>query len=116
MTADQRVTTARAYLAGIRKHNAADLPFSVLLREAAELRRQLGQVLDAVDGMVTITAADVPAVMGALADAATLLERRAGQWCGSCETSPAGCCDQHLDDLDAATRYKSLALALAGPR
>ena len=133
MSADQRVTSARAYLTGIRKHKVADLPFSVLLREAAELRRQLGQVLDAVGqdgeiqgsrtasgtdpgGVTTIVPNDLGTVLGALADAATWLERRAGQWCGGCENSPTGCCEQHLDDLDAATRYRSLGRTLGDDR
>lgn len=46
---DQRVTSAREYLASIRKHKVSSLPDTVLIREAAELRRQLGQVLDAID-------------------------------------------------------------------
>ena len=48
MSADQRVTAAREYLGYARKVTLADLPHSVLLRMAAELRRQLGQVLDYV--------------------------------------------------------------------
>jgi hypothetical protein len=48
MTADARVQLAREYLAGVRKHKVSTLPPSVLVRECAELRRQLGQVLDAI--------------------------------------------------------------------
>lgn len=47
--ADQRVTSAREYLTGIRQHKVSTLPPSVMLRECAELRRQLGQVLDVID-------------------------------------------------------------------
>ena len=43
-----RVTAAREYLASVRKHKVTALPPSVLLRECAELRRQLGQVLGAI--------------------------------------------------------------------
>jgi hypothetical protein len=47
---DDRLTWAREYLAGSRQRKLADLPPSLLLREAAELRRQLGQVFDVIDG------------------------------------------------------------------
>ncbi len=56
--------------------------------------------------------ADRPTVLGALADAADLLERQAAQWCPDCEASPAECCGEHLADLDAATAYRSLAAKL----
>lgn len=48
MTADQRAANAREYLASVRQHKVTALPPSVLVRECAELRRQLGQVLDAI--------------------------------------------------------------------
>ena len=51
MTADQRVTAAREYLDYARKVHVADFPHSPLTRMAAELRRQLGQVLDVVTEM-----------------------------------------------------------------
>jgi hypothetical protein len=46
--ADQRVAAARKYLGYARKIQVADLPHSALMRMAAELRRQLGQVLDVI--------------------------------------------------------------------
>ncbi len=48
MSADPRVQLAREYLAGVRQHKVTTLPPSVLMRECAELRRQLGQVLDTI--------------------------------------------------------------------
>jgi hypothetical protein len=48
VTADQRVTNAREYLGYARALKVADLPYPALVRLAAELRRQLGQVLDVV--------------------------------------------------------------------
>jgi hypothetical protein len=45
---DVRVEHAREYLGYARKVTVADLPPSPLMRLAAELRRQLGQVLDVV--------------------------------------------------------------------
>lgn len=47
MSGDTRVEIARDYLAAVRKHKVTMLPPSILTRECAELRRQLGQVLDA---------------------------------------------------------------------
>jgi hypothetical protein len=45
---DQRITQAREYLAWVQQTDVLHMPPSALLREAAESRRQLGQVLDAV--------------------------------------------------------------------
>jgi hypothetical protein len=47
---DQRITAAREYLRGVQQSDVLHLPPSALLRECAESRRQLGQVLAAVDG------------------------------------------------------------------
>jgi vacuolar-type H+-ATPase subunit B/Vma2 len=95
MTADPRVTAARAFLAEAKQRKFADKPNSVLVREAAELRHQLSQVLKAIDaadetprprprldgsvgeasfvardGSGILTPADVLNVLSALADAA----------------------------------------------
>jgi len=45
MSADTRLTAAREFLAAARKHKVAELPPSLLMRECAELRRLLSQVL-----------------------------------------------------------------------
>jgi hypothetical protein len=42
---DQRITLARQYLAEVSGTSVEALPPSVLMRECAELRRQLGNVL-----------------------------------------------------------------------
>jgi hypothetical protein len=42
---DQRVTLAREYLAEARQRGVEQLPPTLLMREDAELRRLLGQVL-----------------------------------------------------------------------
>jgi hypothetical protein len=47
---DQRITLAREYLAATRARDINHLPPSRLMAEVAETRRQLGQVLAAVDG------------------------------------------------------------------
>ena len=43
--ADERAELARAYLAAARQRDVETLPPSLLMRECAELRRLLGQVL-----------------------------------------------------------------------
>lgn len=45
---DQRIVYAREYLGYARGIKVSELPHSALIRMAAELRRQLGQVLDYV--------------------------------------------------------------------
>jgi Ser/Thr protein kinase RdoA (MazF antagonist) len=56
VTADPRVTAAREFLQHARTGpKPTALPRIVLDREDAELRRQLGQVLDAIDQAPTLT-------------------------------------------------------------
>jgi hypothetical protein len=103
VTADQRLTAAREFLAGARKHKVAELPPSVLIREDAELRRQLGQVLAVLDESV--------GVLGeALADA--IQYRDPGGLCDACDASVASICDDHADDLNKTDAYLALAAAL----
>jgi hypothetical protein len=47
---DQRITTAREYLADVQQSDVLHLPPSALLRECAESRRQLQAVLAVIDG------------------------------------------------------------------
>jgi hypothetical protein len=47
---DQRIQSAREYLAAAQKRDVLHLPPSALLRECAESRRQLAQVLAVIDG------------------------------------------------------------------
>jgi hypothetical protein len=61
---DQRITLAREYLAGAQQRDVLHLPPSALLRECAESRRQLGQVLDAATGQAS-TLAGIRAVLAA---------------------------------------------------
>lgn len=106
MSADQRVINAREYLGYARAVKVADLPYPALVRLAAELRRQLGQVLDAMaagdatrvtpDGSATLSAVDVQTVLGALADAA---------WWQAQHGTP-----------ERAARYRSLARSLGDDR
>ena len=79
MNADQRVANARQYLGYAAAIEVADLPYPALLRLAAELRRQLSQVLDAIgaeavtrvrpDGSAQLSVIDVQTVLGALSAA-----------------------------------------------
>src|SRR5258708_37733147 len=46
--ADQRVAHAREFLDAIRPYKVADRPHSVLMREDADLRRFVGQLLDVI--------------------------------------------------------------------
>lgn len=62
---------------------------------------------------VTLTAAQAAAVRRALADAEVYRRQRAAAWCADCESSPAGSCTDHVDDLDAADAYRDLASGLA---
>jgi hypothetical protein len=48
MNAVQRLAAAREYLGYARAVKVGDLPYPALVRFAAELRRQLGQVLDVI--------------------------------------------------------------------
>jgi hypothetical protein len=77
VTAGQRVTMAREFLDGARKRKVAEMPPSVLMRECAELRRLLGQVLDVISEAVTLTGADLTTMITALEDAADYRRSRA---------------------------------------
>lgn len=77
MSADQRVTYAREFLTGARKHKVAELPPSVLMREDAELRRQLGQVLDvAAELEAEAQGAPETAALAAILEALAVWETR----------------------------------------
>ena len=102
-----RVTLAREYLASVRQHKVTTLPPSVLVRECAELRRQLGQVLDAEDGLV-LTADQRDLIRAALDEAAEARTERVTAWCNGCATAPDDCCPEHAVDLDQADEYRQL--------
>ena len=52
---DQRITQAREHLAVVERTDVLRMPPSALLRECAESRRQLGQVLAAYDDLARET-------------------------------------------------------------
>jgi hypothetical protein len=127
--AGRRVAAAREYLDAIRPHPVSGRPHSVLVREDAELRRVLGQVLDCITeaagtqvsgmspgGAAVLSQADLPQVLGALAAAAGLHEERAAGYCDECRVHPAELCGEHAGDLEAATAYRALAVRLGEDR
>jgi hypothetical protein len=60
--------------------------------------------------------AQLPTMLAALEDAATLRTERANAYCLRCSEHPSGACDEHLDDLDAAKRYRQMAQEIEGQR
>jgi hypothetical protein len=116
VSADQRVNAAREYLTSVRRRKVGELPPSVLVRECAELRRLLGQVLDVVEdvevtaqdeevtavtmwGGLHIAAADARTVLQALSDAAE---------CAEDEHFPASPTEE------TAARYRELIARIGG--
>ncbi len=63
---------------------------------------------------VLLTAGQEVIVAEALADAEKYRRDRAEAWCSDCQSHPAGSCEDHVDDLDAADAYRDLAAGLAG--
>jgi hypothetical protein len=109
VTADQRVETAREYLDGARRRKVTELPPSLLMRECAELRRLLGQVLDVLDSAVTLDQDQAATVLDALDFAAEYRRYRASLTCEACAQHPAELCEDHAADLDRADDYDRLA-------
>lgn len=110
ITADQRVTMAAEFLAGARKRKVAELPPSLLIREVAELRRQLGQVLDVAGHAIALDDGQREVLAQALADALDYRDLRvnSGQ-CHDCEEHPAALCEDHAADLELTDAYLALA-------
>jgi hypothetical protein len=115
VSGDVRPSIAADYLASVRKHKVTHLPPSVMVREIAELRRQLGQVLDFIEDQGhTLTGAQRATVLAALEDAIAYRSERATAWCEDCQDHPAQCCDKHADDLDRADAYRALTREIGG--
>jgi hypothetical protein len=131
VTTDNRVTRAREYLSGARRRKVTELPPPLLERECAELRRQVGQLLDVVDeaialaaddstgvwldGSATLTPADVKTVLGALDDGSEYKRDRANG-CPDCAFTEGGLCAACDSRLATATAYDVLARTLRGAR
>jgi hypothetical protein len=110
--ADRRVTAAREFLRHVRTGpKPAAMPRSALDRQAAELRKLLGQVLDwAGTRPATTSDAQREVLAQALADAITY--RDPAGFCPGCEQDPYGLCDDHAGDLDLTDSYLQLAAEL----
>lgn len=113
MTGDARVTLAREFLDGARRRKMTELPPSLLIRECAELRRQLGQVLDVIAAGACLNEDQAATVLAALDDAAVHIRERAAN-CPECAASPADLCDGCDDRLSRAELYDDLADQIGG--
>jgi hypothetical protein len=101
------------YLHGARKRKVNQLPPSILVRECAELRRQLGQTLDVIAAGVVLTDAQRDTVLDAL-DVAADYKRDRAATCPDCEASPAELCGTCEWRLAHADEYDALAETLRG--
>jgi hypothetical protein len=116
MTADARVTTAREYLDGARRRKVTELPPTLLIRECAELRRLLGQVLDAIGEGALLTTDQLETVLLALREARDV-HVRGMIGCADCDAAESAgldACERHQPDDDQADRYTALGELLAG--
>ncbi len=112
MTADHRVALGPRVPRRARKRKVATLQPSLLIRECAELRRLLGQVLDVIEGQTAVLDADQAAiVLSALEDASDGIRERAAH-CPDCAASPADLCDGCADRLSRAEGYDDLTAKL----
>jgi hypothetical protein len=108
---DIRLRAARKFLAHIRSGpKPSALPRLAIDREDVELRRQLGQVLDVLDG--------VSGVLGhALTDAITYRDPAPVAVCPQCTAVKAawsgrGLCDDHAEDQARTSAYLAAAAEL----
>lgn len=77
---------------------------------AMEAAHELGALLMVLDAAPpALTRDDTATVLAALQDAAEYRTERAAQFCDDCSRHPAGACETHVDDLDAADGYRQLA-------
>ena len=111
MTVDQRVDQAREFLAGARKRKVAELPPSVLARELAECRRQLGQVLDVIAENPPLTNAQREVLRHALGD--VIAWRTDTEPCGSCQYAAPALCSEHAEAVAMRDAYIKLARELS---
>lgn len=112
---DVRVTAAREFLDGARRRKVTELPPSLLIRECAELRRLLGQVLDVIAAGVCLDDDQAATVLAALDDAAGHIRERAAN-CPECAASPADLCDGCAGRLARSDAYDDLARQIGDKR
>ena len=106
MTGSERVANAQEFLASARKRKVTELPPSVLMREDAELRRQLGVVLDLIG--------EASEVLGrAFADAIGYREPPSFcEFCSAHAPELGELCDEHAADALLVGAYVELAAEL----
>ena len=109
--ASQRIALAREYLSAALSRRVGELPPTVLLRECAELRRQLGAVLAAIDAGKLLDVGQAATVLAALDDASGSIRDRAA-YCPACAAHPADLCDECAHRLAHAEAYDLLAATL----
>lgn len=110
MAADQRLVSAREFLDAIRPYKVTSRPPSVLVREDAELRRMLGQVLDVIRESVSLTDDHLVTLSLALTDAIDW--RTPAMACSNCDATESGLCSDHAGDVALVDRYLALAREL----
>jgi hypothetical protein len=103
----ERVELACRFLAEARQRSVEQMPPTLLMRECAELRRLLGQVLDVIDQAPALTEMQRIVLGQVLADA--IAYREPTGLCRDCEAHPAGLCEDHAEDLDKTDAYLALA-------
>lgn len=109
--AGQRVTAAREFLTGARKRRVGELPPSLLMREDAELRRQLGHVLGYLGEVVVLDSDQLEVLGRALPDAIGYTDPPLH--CEACDALPGDeLCAECTAGLAAAGFYLGLARGL----
>jgi hypothetical protein len=107
-TTDPRLTAASEYLGYARGLKVADLPRDGLIRLAAELRRQLGQVLGYL-GEVVVLGPDRLEVLGRVFSDAVRFNDVAVH-CEACDALPGDeLCPEDAAGFAAGTSYLNLA-------
>ena len=85
-------------------------------RERGELLARVAETCVLPDGAALLAPADLLVVLDALADAAVLRGTRGRACCLDCIGFPAGQCEAHREDLDAAAAYEVTAARLGDYR
>jgi hypothetical protein len=108
VSADPRLTAAREYLGYARQRKVADLPHTAVVRLAAELRRQLGSVLDYVGEVVALDPDQVEVLGRALSHAIRYADPAV--YCDACDALPGDeLCPEDAAGFAAGTSYLNLA-------
>ena len=110
---DPRIGRACEALEVARRSKPGALPIFVLMREYAEIRRRLGQVLEGLDHR-RHSRSPAGTLRPAMADTLAFLERKAYATCGDCQLPVSGLCDDDAAGFDRFEAYGSLAASSGG--